>query len=230
MNTQPIEKVQLREDGVLDVHSIWRTLQGEGPDAGTPAIFIRLAGCNLQCDFCDSDYTSQRKWMTEYDISTEIQPWLYPQEKRRLVVFTGGEPFRQSLAVVINHLIKADKCRIQIETNGTLRPTVGRHDNISIICSPKTPTINPELAWRATAFKYILDAEHVDRNDGLPTRTLGGFRPARPNGGVNGSIFVQPCDEKDPERNKANQQAALESCLKYGYRLSLQTHKLLGLE
>lgn len=230
LNQQPPEKPNYRDDGVLDVFDIWHTIQGEGPDAGTPAVFIRLAGCNLACPNCDADYTSKRKWMTEYDVSQKIQPWLPIQERRRLVVFTGGEPFRQQLTIVADYLLKNDHCRIQIETNGTLRPSVFLSSRISIICSPKTPLLNPETSCRATAFKYVLEADYIDSDDGLPTRALGGMFPARPSKGFDGEIFVQPCDEKDPEKNKANQQAALNSCMKFGYRLSLQTHKILGLE
>ena len=53
-NGQPIEKVQRTFDGTLEVHSIFKTIQGEGPFCGTPAVFIRLAGCNLQCPWCDT--------------------------------------------------------------------------------------------------------------------------------------------------------------------------------
>ena len=62
-NSQPIEK-RSRDADVLEVHSIFYTLQGEGPFCGSPAIFIRLAGCNLQCPGCDTDYTSKREHLS----------------------------------------------------------------------------------------------------------------------------------------------------------------------
>lgn len=230
LNQQPSEKPSFREDGVLDVFDIWYTIQGEGPDAGTPAVFIRLAGCNLACPNCDADYTSKRKWMTEYDISSVIQQWLHPSSSKRLVVFTGGEPFRQNIQPVVDFLIGRDKCRIQVETNGTLPPGFARpYTQFSIVCSPKTPKVHPDIEYWAKAYKYVIEAGHVDQ-DGLPTRALGGMYPARPKKNFGGQIFVQPCDEKDPKKNKANIQAALDSCMKFGYRLSLQLHKQLGLE
>ena len=61
MNQQAPEKQQLRGDGLLAVHSIFYTIQGEGPFAGETAVFVRLAGCNLQCPLCDTDYTSDRR-------------------------------------------------------------------------------------------------------------------------------------------------------------------------
>ena len=60
INIQPIEKRELSVDGSVQVHSIFYTLQGEGPFSGQPAVFVRLAGCNLQCPACDTDYTSRR--------------------------------------------------------------------------------------------------------------------------------------------------------------------------
>ena len=238
LNTQPAEKPVHRDDGALDVHSIFYTIQGEGPWAGTPAVFVRLAGCSLQCPLCDSLYTEGRRLTDRINLQEQIaalvRPTLFvPPNRRSLVVFTGGEPFRQYLYPVVRDLLYAGHggYRVQVETNGIHDPgfDICNKSLFSIICSPKTPTVHNTLQSEADAFKYVLEADYVDE-DGLPTRALGGMRPARPNDTFGGPIFVQPCDEKDPERNKANVQAALDSCMKHGYRLSLQTHKLLGLD
>ena len=71
LNTQPIEKRHHKVD--LEVHSIFYTIQGEGPFCGTPAVFIRLAGCNLQCPSCDTNYTSKRRTMTAEEIVNEVR-------------------------------------------------------------------------------------------------------------------------------------------------------------
>jgi len=236
LNTQPVEQRDFREDGSLDVHSIWLTLQGEGPFAGRPAVFVRLAGCNLSstCHFCDTDYTSKRKRMSAEDLfdkieeaiptmSREVTPW-------PLVVFTGGEPLRQNLKQIVQILQHNDFVH-QVETNGTYPPIdLDEWDSPNYIVSPKTPKLNYDIQAEALAFKYVIEDGYVDPIDGLPTRALGGLRPARPEDCFHGTIYLQPCDEKDPVKNKANQDAALASCMKYGYRLSLQLHKLLGLE
>jgi len=232
LNLQPVEKKVSREDGSLEVFKIFRTIQGEGPLAGTPAIFVRLAGCDLACNFCDSDYTSHRQLMPVGEIIQKIN-----QEKAgdniNLVVLTGGEPFRQDVSKFAWETIQQGN-HVQIETNGTLfvegLPYGQR--NFSLVCSPKTPTINRSLALGVDAYKFVLAAGAVDPIDGLPTSALGmPYPPARPPVGfLTNMVFVQPLDEQDPEKNQAHLQAAISSCMKFGYRLSIQTHKSIGLE
>jgi organic radical activating enzyme len=242
VNTQPVESLDLRQDGSLDVHSIFPTIQGEGPFVGTPAVFVRLAGCNLRCGgngvACDTDYTSTRRRYEVFDLVKRIND-TWPNIS--LVVITGGEPFRQNIAPFISKF--PPQTQVQVETNGTLfndalNDSLSARWNLTIVCSPKTPKIHPMmqdwLFWHGESgcYKYVLEASAVDPDDGLPTSVLGmSVKPARPNPLYpKGRIFVQPVDLQDPQINKANQQAAVVSCLAYGYRLSLQTHKILGLE
>lgn len=234
LNMQPVEKQDLREDGSLDVHSIFYTIQGEGPDAGTPAVFVRLAGCNLTCPICDTDYTSKRDRKSVECIIEEIKSFSSCCD---LVVLTGGEPFRQNIVPLVSVLINSHYS-VQIETNGTfyspaIVPLINSDQGwLSIVCSPKSPTIHSMLAKVADAYKYVLDADHVHPADGLPSVSMMGAEspPARPPQNWYGDIFVQPMDTQDPIQNKRNQDAAIASCMKYGYRLSLQTHKILGME
>ena len=205
--------------------------------AGTPAIFVRLSGCNVRCNFCDSEYTRKRTLTTPAELLDQVDR-LDNDGLIRLVVFTGGEPLRQNLDPAIKALYR-EGYHIQVETNGTLPPGKDtalrirnghyRWDEVSFICSPKAPAINLEIEQAALAFKYVLEADYVDPMDGLPTRVLGSMRPGRPL--LPGrKIYIQPCDEQDETKNKANTLAALNSCMEHGYILSLQTHKLLGLE
>jgi 7-carboxy-7-deazaguanine synthase len=233
INTQPIERVIKDETNELDVHSIWETIQGEGPFAGTPAVFIRLAGCNLQCPLCDTDYTSERMQMSAVDIVKQVEhirdPMIYG--RRTLVVITGGEPLRQSIGVLCATLL-ACEYKVQIETNGLLyRGDLPFGDpNFAIVCSPKTPKLNYQLLPHITALKYVLAADCADPEDGLPTAVLGQkIAVARPWPNFTGDIYLQPEDHQDPYQNHRNVQAAVASCLKYGYRLCLQTHKIVGL-
>lgn len=229
-NTQPREQRTDNPEGHLVLHHAWETIQGEGPDAGSPSVFVRLTGCNLQCPLCDTDYTSRRLLMGPGDVYDQIKMIRSPRVGRAptLVVITGGEPFRQNIGPLVNLLWDVGY-KVQIETNGTIYRLDFPFGKASVICSPKTPVIQRELGPWIAAYKYVLQAGHVDPKDGLPTLALGGVRPARPLMG-NSLIYVQPCDEGDEQKNKANQKAALASCVKHGYRFALQVHKIIGLE
>lgn len=225
VNLQLAEKqVHADEDG-LSVQEIFPTIQGEGPYAGTPSIFLRLAGCNLQCPLCDTDYTSRRHPLLLHEVEREVSRYPY----KKLVVITGGEPFRQPCGPLVNLLIRRGY-RVQFETNGTLydESMEGAFQLVTIVCSPKAG-VNPRLTPHIDCYKYILSADKVDE-DGLPTESLNfGVRPARPHDGFGGTIYVQPCDDQDAEKNRANTQAAIDSCMRHGYTLCLQLHKIVGL-
>lgn len=235
LNQQSPEKRTLHQ--FLDVQSIFSTLQGEGPFCGTPAVFVRLAGCNLQCPGCDTDYTSKRRHMTMELIVLAVGKER-TTAKPGLVVITGGEPFRQSITQLIDALIDAGYY-VQVESNGTLstdafftqRPDI-RH-GAYLVCSPKTGRVHPSIAYAACAFKYVMAADSVDPDDGLPVLALNhSARPrvARPPAHYKGPIYLQPMDSQDEATNSLNRAVCVASCLKYGYVLQLQVHKLLGLE
>jgi organic radical activating enzyme len=122
-----------------------------------------------------------------------------------------------------------------VETNGThyLPAYPYNRWGVFTVVSPKTPKIAPNLILHVDALKYVLEAGHVDPDDGLPTSVLGnGLRPFRPWEEIIlvGRVYVQPADCQDPERNAANRLAAVESCLRFGYRLGSQLHKVVGLD
>lgn len=229
-NAQKTERQFLHPEGAVQLHHAFPTIQGEGPFAGTPAIFVRLAGCNLQCPFCDTDYTSQRTTYLPWEILAQIQAWkLVHPRSRQLVVITGGEPFRQNLAPLCRALLQADYI-VQIETNGTLYQGDNFPPLVTIVCSPKTGKLNEKLAKRVDAFKYVVEAGKVG-SDGLPLSALGnGIEVAKPPAGSVAEIYIQPLDEQDSEKNRANTEAAVASCLMFGHRLCIQTHKLVNLE
>lgn len=233
-NTQPVAPIN-HTSSTLAVHHIFPTIQGEGPFAGRPAIFVRLNGCNLQCSFCDTDYTSRTEPMTYKEVAIRCLDFLGLNRKSKgcapLVVITGGEPFRQRIGGLVE-VLHAAGFQVQIETNGTVEPDPDfPYELATIVCSPKTPKINPVLAAKVTAYKYVLDVHHVDPQDGLPAGTLGKFNAtARPPEGWTGDIFLQPLDVQDEVTNRHHTQAVVHSCMQYGYRLCLQTHKIAGLE
>lgn len=235
LNTQPPEKPFKASGANLDVVDVWHTIQGEGPLAGRPAIFVRLAGCNLQCPSCDTDYTTNRKMVQVGDLMDRIEKVGHPYPNTKLVVLTGGEPFRQDLKLLISGLITYGWF-VQVETNGTmpypdsLREYKFTVDSLMIVCSPKTGTIHTGLKDYITCLKYVMEADHVSLTDGLPTLALGGVSPARPWKGFQGSVILNPMDSGDPIKNKRNLKACAESCLAFGHTLGVQIHKLAGLE
>lgn len=270
MNLQTPEKKARRDDGLIEVHSIFYTIQGEGPFCGTPAVFIRLAGCNLQCPGCDTEYTRQRKELwpdqivalarlqldmsnsyPEYDNWDKIPiPHSLPDCNGRLVVITGGEPFRQNIQRLMERLVGAGFF-VQVETNGTLPAPdslysrdIASRTGVYVVVSPKTGKVHYTVDRVACAYKYVLNSRQMDNTDGLPTLAL--MHPAepklaRPSKNFKGLIYIQPMDcteefrgredmEFIADMNKWNTHACIKSSLRYGYILQLQIHKILGME
>lgn len=234
---------QLDPLGNLWVKEVFLTIQGEGPLAGMPAIFVRLGGCNLRCWFCDTDFEADTQPLTEVDdLVAQIQA-VACEDNPRLVVLTGGEPLRQNVIPVVRELTH-DLYDVQIETAGTLYvPGLevyfgNRYPGNWIVCSPKTPTLNRDLVPLIRSYKYIVSASGQESLDGIPmsrTQPLNkGERKAqlvtlaRPTVDLD-QVFLQPMDEYDPAKNAANVARAQELCMRHGYRLSLQLHKQLGL-
>lgn len=222
----------------LAVQEIFETLQGEGPQAGRPCVFIRLAGCNLACTFCDTEFESGINNRMAVDRIAETVEGI---RSHALVVLTGGEPMRQNIVPLIARLRSGGLVKlVQIETAGTLWPPgmerfFGASPFVQLVCSPKTPRINPLVAEGCEHFKYVVKADDADYRWGLPvssTQRPGEVSPVwkpdptriRP-----WTIWVSPCDEQDPEKNAKNLRHATNLCFTYGYRLSLQQHKLIGL-
>lgn len=218
----------------LAVQEIFPTLQGEGPLSGECAVFVRLAGCNLQCKMCDTafDKTADRTPITEIIGKITAAP------HHGLVVLTGGEPLRQNVVPLFAALFEM-KVHVQIETAGTCWPPgfdrFANDARCTIVCSPKTPKVHPRIAQYCEDFKYVVQAGRI-ADDGLPWgsyfdgphRNDPGYRVYRtPNTAA--TIWVSPCDEYDSMRNLLNRNAAVKSVMDHGYCLSLQVHKLVGL-
>jgi 7-carboxy-7-deazaguanine synthase len=240
LNTQPREAVLRDHDGkTLEiVGSPWETIQGEGPFTGSPAVFIRLAGCNMNCPGCDTDYTSNRETLTYVQIVDRVMD-LRQSDKHtcRLVVITGGEPLRQNIALLCSQLISMDYTP-QIETSGTVTVGVPQLEDLkrqhggklTIVCSPKAPTVAPPLVPLIDAYKYVMGYLSVS-HDGLPFDVLcAGITPARPPAVFpRERVWLQPMDTGDKDADALNLKACVESCLKHGWTLGVQLHKLIGM-
>ncbi|CAN7421276.1 7-carboxy-7-deazaguanine synthase [Phenylobacterium sp. LjRoot225] len=205
------------------VKEIFLTLQGEGGQAGRPAVFCRFAGCNLWsgreadradavCSFCDTDFVGMDgpgggRFAAADDLSAAVERAWTGGADERLVVLTGGEPLLQVDTALIMAL-HARGFEIAVETNGTLEAPKG----LDWICvSPKADA--PLAQTRGQELKLVYPQEGVD--------------PARFEGLDFERFLLQPMD--GPER-LANTAAAIAYCLAHPrWRLSVQTHKYLGI-
>jgi 7-carboxy-7-deazaguanine synthase (Cx14CxxC type) len=205
------------------VKEIFLTLQGEGGQAGRAAVFCRFAGCNLWsglerdragavCTFCDTDFVGTDapgggKFRTAEDLAAAVAAaWSGPAE-HRLVVLTGGEPLLQLDEALVGALHAAG-FSIALETNGTLRAPAG----VDWICvSPKAGAALTQVSGQE--LKLVFPQPGVD--------------PARFEHLAFERFSLQPMD--GPDRDAATR-AAIAYCLAHPrWRLSLQTHKYLGI-
>ena len=214
----PIRPAEFGEGLSLKVVNLFATLQGEGPYVGYPAIFIRLGGCNLACDFCDTEFEQFRETPLSEILATTHK---LAEKIRTLVVITGGEPLRQNISPLCEALI-ADGFTVQIETNGTLWRDLPAE--VSVVCSPKMShgkyhPLRDDVLRRAQALKFIVSA---NREDYREVSDVGQSTSNTP-------VYVQPMDEYDPQKNAANIAHAAQLAQANGYRLSLQMHKFVGI-
>lgn len=211
----------------MKVNEIFYSLQGEGYFTGVPAVFVRFAGCNLACPFCDTDHGPFRE-MTPVEIVEEIRR-LAPGARH--VVLTGGEPAMHMLdagepGTEANELATLLKCGgyfLQMETNGTL-PVGEAIDWVT--CSPKLfADGGVRIAADANEVKLLFMGEGENDRARIDAVLEAANRFDRwP------ELFLQPCDHGDAARNAAT----LRACIDYikahpQWRLSLQTHKLLNI-
>ena len=205
------------------VKEIFLTLQGEGGQAGRAAVFCRFSGCNLWsgreadrasavCQFCDTDFVGVDgpgggKFQTADALADAVAAAWRGQPENRLVVFTGGEPLLQVDAALIDAL-HARGFSIALETNGTIAAPPG----VDWVCvSPKADA--PLAQTCGQELKLVYPQAGVD--------------PARFEGLAFERFSLQPMD--GPERAAATE-AAIAYCLAHPrWRLSLQTHKYLGI-
>jgi 7-carboxy-7-deazaguanine synthase len=207
------------------VKEIFYTLQGEGAHVGRPAVFCRFAGCNLwtgreadragaTCDFCDTDFVGTDgpgggRFATAAELARAVDA-AWPGEAgaaRKFVVCTGGEPLLQLDDAAVAALHHAG-FEVAVETNGTQAPPAG----LDWICvSPKAGAALRVSAGDELKLVFPQAEAEPSRFEGLEFR----------------HFFLQPMD--GPAR-EANTRAALAYCLAHPrWRLSLQTHKLLGI-
>jgi 7-carboxy-7-deazaguanine synthase len=205
------------------VKEIFYTLQGEGAQAGRAAVFCRFAGCNLWsgreverakavCKFCDTDFVGTDgigggKFEKAEDLAASINRTWVGLLHRKFVVVTGGEPLLQLDSTLIA-AIKSYEFEIAIETNGTILAP----DGIDWICvSPKADSEILQISGNELKLVYPQREAEPEEFEHLRFQ----------------HFFLQPMDGPDRVHNT---QLAVEYCLKHPrWRVSLQTHKLMGI-
>ena len=208
----------------FSVKEVFYTLQGEGMQAGKPAVFCRFAGCNLWsgreadrsaaiCRFCDTDFVGTNgggggKFASADDLANAIErAWVADDRLRRLAVLTGGEPLLQ-VDEALTEALHARGFKVAVETNGTVPAPAG----IDWICvSPKAGT---KIVVRAgQELKLVFPQPGIDPAEFVELQFA--------------NFCLQPMDGADRQHNT---QLAIAYCqTNPQWRLSIQTHKLLGI-
>ena len=183
------------------INEIFYSLQGEGRHTGRPAVFVRFSGCNLKCNFCDTDFSEYRE-MTDEEILAALSQ--YPSH---FVVLTGGEPTLQVDDALVA-LLHANGYEVAMESNGTKEPPAGI-DWLTV--SPKGRIVVKRCQELKVLFKDspMIDIDTIDVSADY--------------------YYLQPCDIGDDAENRQ----IMQRCIDYiklhpQWRLSLQTHKLIG--
>lgn len=186
------------------VNEVFYSIQGEGKHTGMPAVFIRLAGCSMNCPFCDTKYAFQtgEEW-DEARLLGELKKYLCTT-----VVVTGGEPTEQDASALFNLLKKAGY-QIHLETNGAHDADVSLVDFVCV--SPKK-YVSPQMLKKADVIKIVV-GQDTDLED---LKKYYAYENAKT------QIYLQP---------ESNKQENIDLCVKLlkehpSARLSLQTHKM----
>ncbi len=189
---------------MLALSEIFYTIQGEGTWAGTPAVFVRLAGCNLACGFCDTDY-SMKFLASPEEVVDRVRE---VGGDCPTVVVTGGEPFAQAETPALLAALQGDGRRVHVESNGTIFTELP--GDVWLCVSPKE-RVDVRMAERANEVKLIVDGR-------VPEEHFALFADKA-------TLLLQP------EGNKpSNVSIALDYAKAHPrrFRLSLQTHKFIG--
>lgn len=194
------------------VNDIFYSLQGEGHNTGRAAVFIRFAGCNLRCSFCDTEFDTYRE-MTAEEIVASINT--YPA---RFVVLTGGEPTLQVDEAFVD-LLHQHGFEVAMESNGT-RPAPKNLDWLTVSPKISGEKWKVESGWRLPDEVKVVFDENTVPETYLPSPSTLSLSPI---------LYLQPCDTGNAERNAI----IINRCIDYikehpQWRLSLQTHKLIG--
>ena len=224
------------------INEVFYTLQGEGAHSGIPAVFVRFSGCNLRCPWCDTEFSEFTEMSADEIVREALSLYDIPNERRKMLVLTGGEPSLQVDAPLIDALHQAG-FYICIETNGT-RPLPDGIDWIT--CSPKMVyqsegrSISETVYQRSglSAKRSSLALKRVNEVKVVFTGTYDPeiwrsqleaehwlLQPLR----YTGEWLLNNCDAFEDDRND-NLDDTVRYILSHPFwRLSVQLHKIVGL-
>lgn len=190
------------------VVEVFNSIQGEGINVGRQATFVRLSGCNLKCEWCDTNHDTYGTNMTLNDLVKQIAGY-----NNSLVVITGGEPTIHNLSPLIGNLI-LDAKSVCIETNGTNPIDLGYLCHVT--CSPKSGNgflIHADL--KPAELKYVVDDKFVD--ECIPEAIRKEY---------SGRIWLQSESMRPEMYVKAYEMVMRDARLRVG----IQLHKILGVD
>lgn len=200
----------------MKVNEIFTSIQGEGKFTGTPAVFVRMAGCNLNCSWCDTQHTKFKE-MSVWNVEAAIKQKLNYYKQIKHIVITGGEPMLQQDLGELIARFNSRYFTVQIETNGT-KTMLNRYlAQAFITCSPKSNhPVDPKTLVHVNEFKYIIDRLDVTPK-GLP------YDVTEPN--FNSYINLQPCWTGKEAKDQKLAKFTWKLCIIHGYNFSAQVHK-----
>ncbi len=203
------------------INNIFYSLQGEGRNTGRAAVFIRFAGCNLRCSFCDTEFNAYREMSDEeiVDAVKAILPSPITLHPSPLIVLTGGEPTLQVDETFVDFLHQHGY-EVAMESNGT-RPAPRNLDWLTV-----SPKVSRDGRYEVRGERLPDEIKIVFDENTNPEAILSPLATHH-----SPLLYLQPCDTGDPVRNKGITQACVEYIKAHPqWRLSLQTHKLIDIE
>ncbi len=240
----------------IAVTSVFSTIQGEGPYAGHPAMFVRLAGCNYggkdtHCNFCDTSFflDSSTAYEPEDLVAAVIATEGY--HPKQVLVITGGEPTLQNNLLTFIVKVRPHFKEIQIETNGTqpkfyteaINRGIAIHSYFKSVVSPKAnlktgkyAPVPGDVLWWANCLKFVVSADPDNAHHEVPEWALASAKTIyvspmaiylKAYSGEVSSIWEDGLIDK--EATARNYNYAAQYAMKHNLLLSLQTHLFIGL-
>lgn len=224
------------------IYEMFSSIQGEGAYTGYPAYFVRFAGCNVHCKFCDTAY-AQNSMDGEFVNHDELKKRIFENLERHpcnLVVFTGGEPTLQcyELNMVINHIYhERPSITIQVETSGSVEPTeeswvqeLFELDTAISLSPKKVPFMHPDWLVHASQLKVLVDIDGPILPQNFPEldSMIDVFTH---HGEWKLPIYFQPVAIGEKEKltvPPGHIKKAIDYARKYNGALGVQLHKYLG--
>lgn len=220
----------------MEINDLYLAVQGEGANTGVPMVLVRFHGCPVGCPWCDTRETwkalPQHQMPTVEKAAAKPENWvrLTPVQvvqaikdlggpNLKWVMVTGGEPCVQPELFDFIDLLLTNHYKVALETSGHYKTRLPRAaaGHLWVTVSPKGTAVRPDMLCRANEIKLV-----VHGTEETVLKTLDDY-------GINETLRGKLCLQPNSTRTEAAA-LATDLCLKYGWRLSIQVHKLMGLK